>query len=100
MAVPERVGPAEIAALTARLRALSSGAEVDEGERERFLADKDQLIARIQAEQAGRPVRPVGRNQAQNGADDGADEWHHDQPPVGSCYEPLCDGADDGWGAS
>lgn len=100
MAVPERVSPAEIAALTARLRALSSGAEVDEGEREQFLADKDQLIARIEAEQAGRPFRPVGRNQAQNGADDGADEWHHDQPPVRSCYEPPCDGADDGWGAS
>lgn len=100
MAVPERVSPAEIAALTARLRALSSGTEVDEGEHERFLADKDQLIARIEAEQAGRPLRPVGRNQVEDGADDGADEWHHDQLPVRSCQEPPCDGADDGWGAS
>lgn len=100
MAVPERVSPAEIAALTARLRALSSGAEVDEGERERFLADKDQLIARIEAEQAGRPFRPAGQNQAQNGVDDGADEWHHDQTPGRYFDEPPCDGADDGWGAS
>lgn len=44
----DRVSVAEVAALTARLRALSAaGADVDEGERDQFLADKRALLARI-----------------------------------------------------
>src|SRR5436190_573820 len=44
---------AEIAALTARLRALSNaGPDADPQERARFLADKDALLARIAAQES------------------------------------------------
>ena len=58
MAGRERVSPAEIAALTARLRALSvAGSDVDEAERELFLRDKEQLLTRIENDTAA-PVDP------------------------------------------
>src|SRR5689334_8780268 len=51
---------AEIAALTARLRALSIAGAADPAERARFLADKDALIARITA--AARNADPPPRD--------------------------------------
>ncbi len=54
----DRPSVAEIAALTARLRALSNaGAAADPAERARFLADKDALLDRISAE-SSRERRP------------------------------------------
>lgn len=54
-----RVSVAEVAALTTRLRALAAaGADVDDGERERFLADKRDLLARIAEQQE----IPLGRD--------------------------------------
>jgi hypothetical protein len=53
---------AEIAALTARLRALSTtGAAADPAERARFLADKDALIARITAASHDADPAPLER---------------------------------------
>jgi hypothetical protein len=50
---------AEIAALTARLRALSNaGAAADPTERARFLADKDRLLDRISAASSRAEPRP------------------------------------------
>ena len=60
---------AEIAALTARLRALSNaGPDADPQERARFLADKDALLARIAAAGA-RAARPDTRRLAPRWAD-------------------------------
>lgn len=51
MGDPERVSAAEIAALAARLRSLSqAGRAADDAERERFIADKERLLARIEAQ--------------------------------------------------
>ena len=56
---------AEIAALTARLRELShAGAAPDTAERARFLADKDALIARINAAARHADPPPRGRGEA------------------------------------
>ena len=52
------VSIAEVAALTARLRGLTApGSDADDGERERFLIDKRELLARI----ADHQERATGR---------------------------------------
>ena len=79
---------AEIAALTARLRALSNaGAAADPAERARFLADKDRLIDRISAASSRAEPRPPlrGRDnqQAAAAADTALDDAVRDRAEAG-----------------
>ncbi len=70
---PDLPTTAEIAALTARLRELSSaGAAADAAARARFLADKDALIARITA--AARHANPPPRARAEAWAASAAED--------------------------
>jgi hypothetical protein len=67
---------AEIAALTARLRALSNaGVAADPAERARFLADKDALIARISAAGLAHHEHSVVRNRTDQQVAEGRDPW-------------------------
>ena len=79
---------AEIAALTARLRALSNaGAAADPAERARFLADKDRLMDRISAASSRAEPRPPlrGRDnqQAAAAADTALDDAVRDRAEAG-----------------
>ncbi len=70
---------AEIATLTARLRALAAaGAAADPAERAQFLADKDRLLDRISAASSRAeprpPLRGRGNQQAAAAADDALDD--------------------------